>query len=87
MEEDDTLREQAYEFVQGTHDTDEDLEGAILVGFLIVAEWQAPDGERWLSKISGDSSRALPAWRERMLGFEVAHEWWDDEREGEDAGT
>ena len=82
----ESLREQAYDFVQSTHDDDEDLEGAVLTGFLIVAEWQAPDGNRWLSKISGDGSKDLSAWRERMLGFEVAHHWWDDERE-DDAGS
>jgi len=83
-EQEETTRERAYAFVQSTHTDDEDLEGAVLTGFLIVGEWQAPDGSRWLSKLSGDSSRSLPPWRERMFGFEVAHEWWDDEREGDD---
>jgi len=71
------VREQVYELVQSSVSGDEDLEGAVLLGFLIVAEWQAPDGNRWLSKVSGDSSRELPAWRERMFGFEVAHKWWE----------
>lgn len=86
MSEEKSVRERTYEFVQSTHVDDEDLENAVLVGFLLVAEWQAPDERRWLSKVSGDSSRPLPPWRERMMGFEVAHEWWDDEREEEDAG-
>ena len=76
-----SLREDIYEFLQNTGKEDEDLEEAVLVGFMVVSEWQSPDGSRWLSKISGDHDRVLPPWRERMLGFEVAHEWWDDERE------
>jgi hypothetical protein len=78
-EQSTSAREQAYAFIQETVAEDEDLEGAVLLGFLIVGEWQAPNGQRWLSKISGDSARTLPAWRERMLGFEVSHEWWDSE--------
>jgi hypothetical protein len=74
-----SIRERSYAFIQETVAEDPDLEGAVLLGFMVVAEWQAPNGGRWLSKVSGDSAKTLPPWRERMLGFEVAHEWWASE--------
>lgn len=46
-------------------------DGSLLVGFLIVTEWEAPDGSRWLSKFSGDSLRELTGWRERGYAQEV----------------
>ena len=81
-----SLRERTYNFVQETGTEDDDLEGAVLIGFLLIGEWQAPNGNRWLSKVSGDHTSELSPWRERGMAFEVAHEWWDDERE-EDAGS
>lgn len=50
---------------------------AILTQFLVIAEWETPTGERWISKISGDHGRILPPWRERGLAAEVLHTDWD----------
>lgn len=82
-----TVRERLFEAVQAEAHSDDDLEGAVLVGFMVVAEWRAPGGDQWISKVSGDHSAALPSWRERGLAAEVLHDWWagnDDENQGDD---
>lgn len=82
-----TAREQLYQVIQG-HAGDPDMTGApedaLLTGFLVIAEWEAPDGERWISKNSADAGgRGLPPWRERGMAAEVVHSSWGDEDEGE----
>lgn len=71
-----TARDALYALIQ-SHAGDSDFTGApedaVLVGFLVVAEWAAPDGERWISKNSGDASETLPSWRERGYAAEVVH--------------
>lgn len=76
MSEASTAREQLFEAIQATAVTDDDIESSVLTGFLVVAEWTDPEGERWLSKISGDHAGRLPAWRERGFAAEVMHDWW-----------
>ncbi len=72
---DPDLRDRIFETLQASAAEDEDLEGAMLLGFVVLAEWQAPDRERWLSKVSGDHSEPLPPWRERMFAYELAFHW------------
>ena len=35
---------------------DADLEGSVLIGFVIVAEAMSPDGTRWLTRMVGDGT-------------------------------
>lgn len=60
-----TVRNHLHDNIQHTVSLDEDIpEGALLIGWIVIAEWMAPDGDRWLSRIDGGaSSRALPAWQ------------------------
>lgn len=53
-------------------------EGSLLVGYLVVTEWEAPDGGRWLSKFSGDALRELTQWRERGYAQEVLLDAFDE---------
>ena len=53
-------------------------DGSLLVGWLVVAEWEAPNGDRWLSKFSGDAHRELTQWRERGYAHEVVIGGFDD---------
>lgn len=64
-------REILYEAIQSSINERDDLEGSVLLGFAIIAEWQAPDGHKWLTKLSGDMFGELPPWRERMFGNEL----------------
>lgn len=71
QEEGKNYREVLYEAIQASITEREDLEGSVLLGFAIIAEWQAPDGHKWLTKLSGDAFTELPPWRERMFGHEL----------------
>ena len=80
-----SVRETLHETIQATAAADDNLADSVLLGFLVVGEWQAPDGDRWLSKVSGDASgRELSPWRERGFGHEVANLWWPNDGGDED---
>ena len=65
MSEASHIRTHLHDAVQHTVSLDEDLpEGAMLMGWLTIAEWMAPDGNRWLSKIDGNTnSESMPPWQ------------------------
>ena len=74
MDEERNYREELYSAIQesiNSRNQQDGLEGSVLLGFCIVAEWQAPDGHKWLTKLSGDAFSELPPWRERMFGHEL----------------
>lgn len=73
------VREVLFEATQATAVQDDDLESSVLVGFLVVAEWRAPNGDNWLSKVSGDHSSSLSTWRQRGYAAEVMHDMWVDQ--------
>jgi len=79
-----SVRDHLYDAVQATHEDDESLQDAVLVGFLLIAEWKALSGASWISKISGDHSGELPSWRQRGLASEVVHDFWSDQEEPEE---
>lgn len=77
-----TPREQLYETIQAQagveYENSESVpEGAVLTAFLVVAEWEDPGGDRWISKFSGDHGRDLPPWRQRGMAAEIVHAYWD----------
>lgn len=80
-------RESLYAEIQ-RHAGDSELtdapQDAVLLQFLLVAEWESPNGDRWISKLSGDHARTLPPWRERGLASEVLHGGWDSDDEDDD---
>lgn len=50
------VRGRLHETIQGTVALDETLpEGSMLLGWVAIAEWMAPDGRRWLSIVDGDA--------------------------------
>jgi hypothetical protein len=63
-----------------TDASDEMPDAGVVTGWVMVAEWQGTDGNRWLSKLSSDASgeRRLPQWVERGFCHEVADHWPDD---------
>lgn len=71
-----SVREELHPAIQGTNgfEGSEDLEGAILTGWAVVAEWAAPDGQQYMSYVSADATgeRSLPVWRaDGMLRYAV----------------
>jgi hypothetical protein len=63
--------------IQGTADHDDEIEGALLTGFVAIAEWMSPSGEKWLSMIhgSGAGDAALPMWQVRGYLHEALYDW------------
>ena len=56
---------------------DSALENAVLTKYAGVVEWMAPDGERWLSIVSGDASdedAGLQRWDVQGMFFNVLHD-------------
>lgn len=78
-------RELLYQLIQETALDDDDLEGTVLVGFMVVAEWRGVGGEQWLSKVSGDHGGSLPSWRQRGYAAEVISAYWGDQPEDTEA--
>ena len=78
-----SVRERLFAAVEATSGDDDDLAGTVLVGFMMIAEWRAGDGQQWLSKVTGDHSGSLPVWRQRGYASEVIHGMWGDQP-GED---
>lgn len=61
---DTSARKQLHSAIQATGQTDNDLEGAMLMGWVVVAEWMAPNGQRWLSRVDGTASgEGCPEWQ------------------------
>jgi hypothetical protein len=58
-------RKRIHAAVQESNDSDPSIEGAILIGYVMVAEWMDPEGERWLSTISGiqGGDDSPPPWQ------------------------
>lgn len=75
--EEENIREQLYQVIQGSISESAEIEGSILLGFVLVAEWKSPNGQQWLTKLSGDSFEQLPPWRERMFGLELMN--WENQ--------
>jgi len=57
---------------------EDEPDGGVLTAFVVLAEFEAEDGNRWLTLCSGNGSGGndLPAWTLRALGFEL-REWAD----------
>lgn len=82
-----TARDQLYQLIQSQAGDSEFTgapEDAVLTGFLVIVEWESPNGDRWISKNSGDHARNLPSWRERGLAAEVVHGFWGSDGDEDD---
>lgn len=59
-------------------------DGAMLLGFVVVAEWMAPDGHRWLSRVDAgaNADEGLTEWqREGYLHNALNSPSWIDDRD------
>lgn len=50
-------------------------DGAILTGWVLVAEWMTPDGDRWLSK---GHAASVTAWSADGMYHEALYGKWPD---------
>lgn len=66
--------------VQETLQAHPPVEGALLIGWVVVAEYRTPEDELWLSKRSGDPmGSSLVSWREAGYLHSALNTSWEDE--------
>lgn len=64
MNDEHTARATIAKAIQDVAQHDDELDGAVLVGWTTIAEWMAPDGVRWLSNVDGTASGdPCPQWQ------------------------
>lgn len=88
-EQQDAAREQVHQAIQGTaglhhHAADPgDPESKMLVGWIVVAEWMSPSGNRLLwSESGGSNGEHLPRWqRHGYLHSTLFPDWYEDDEE------
>lgn len=58
-----------------------EAQGNFVTGWVLVAESMAPDGRRWLSRVSADASfENLTSWAQQGLLHNALHDdGWDDD--------
>lgn len=79
----DTPRSRVWEAVQDSTDADEEIHGAILMGYVLVAEWMDEEGQRWLSLLhasNGGDSDAPDRQRQGYL-HNALYEWPTEEED------
>lgn len=58
------VRQHLGDAIQNVAGMNDELEGAVLTGWVIVAEWMAPTGNRWLSQFHGSANGdRCPNWQ------------------------
>lgn len=62
MPDNDPENTEIAETIQQTASDDDELDGAVLVGYVMIAEWVDPSGERWLSQRTWSPSGPPPMW-------------------------
>ncbi|HEX2292910.1 MAG TPA: hypothetical protein VHH55_06315 [Gaiellaceae bacterium] len=72
--------EQLHEAIQSSQGENSRLESAVLVGWVVVAEWVAPDGTRSLTRMSGTPGGSVPPeWQTRGYLHEALFGKWNAE--------
>lgn len=61
----DSIRGALYGAIQESGEMDDQLQGAYCMGFIVIAEWSAVDGKRWLSSVAGGPNGDIPIWQSR----------------------
>lgn len=79
----DTTRWHLHRAIQASTTTDPELDGAVLMGWLVIAEWMHPTDARWLLKVTGDAtgSKAVPDWQWQGYAHNALHDWPHEEPE------
>lgn len=63
--------------VEFTNEGTGDEQRGLVIGWLVIAEVLAPDGERWLTSYSGDAAgeKLLPRWQAQGYAHSLLHDW------------
>lgn len=83
-------RERLHPLIQETLNGDDMPEGGgVLMGWVMIAEWMAPSGDRWLSKVSSDATgvKGAATWQEQGYLHNALHtDWPDGDADTDDPG-
>ena len=72
--------EQLHDAIQLSQESNDRLGNAVLVGWVVVAEWVAPDGTRTLTRMSGTPGGTVPPeWQTRGYLHEALFGKWNSE--------
>ncbi|HKF14732.1 MAG TPA: hypothetical protein VKB13_05835 [Gaiellaceae bacterium] len=67
-----------HDAIEASQDGNERLEHAVLVGWVVVAEWAGVDGTRTLTRMSGTPGGAIPPeWQTRGYLHEALFGRWN----------
>jgi hypothetical protein len=70
--------EKLHDAIQGSQEGNGRLDSAVLVGWVVVAEWVGPDGTRTLTRMSGTPGGAVPPeWQARGYLHEALFGKWN----------
>lgn len=53
----------------------DEMDGAVLTGWALVAEWMSPDGDRWLSKMNPPH---VTQWQADGMRHQALHGDWPE---------
>lgn len=78
-EHSEAARAQIHKAVAATRE--DEMAEAVLISAVVVAEWIAPDGERWISRIAttDGGERTPPLWTAEGLLHHALYGDWSDE--------
>ena len=70
-------RQAIHDAIQASRNDNEKLDQAVLVGWIVIAEWVASDGTRSLVRMSGTAGGSQPApWQTRGYLHEALFGQW-----------
>jgi hypothetical protein len=68
-----------HEAIEASANENAKLDGSVLVGWVVIAEWVAGDGMRSLVRMSGTPGGAIPpTWQSRGYLHEALFGTWND---------
>lgn len=78
------VRRVLHEAIGSTNGEEDEVQGAVLVGWVVVAEWMDEDGRFWLTKQSGDAAgeKGVATWKEGGYLHEALFRWPDEKDDG-----
>ena len=74
----DPRRDKTREFLQDLGPVEDEDAGSILTGWVVVQEWMAPDGHKFLTR---GWDHAIPSWTAKGMIHEVLYGDWPDGEE------
>lgn len=84
-----SVRDHLHQAIQATAHDQPDIDGSVLLGWVTIAEWVAPDGNRWLSRISSNATgdREAADWQLQGYLHNALNDWPKTNDEDDDEAS